>query len=43
MMKRIKENSTPQGLVSYLGLLKHGNTFKIKKELLNSYWMWEDI
>ncbi len=30
MMKRIKENLRPETMNSYLGLLKHGNTNKIK-------------
>jgi len=39
MMDRIKKNSAPQSLASYLGLLKYGDTFKVKHELLNNYWM----
>lgn len=41
MMNRIKENSTPETLASYLGLLKHGDTFGLKQKVLNDYWMWE--
>jgi len=34
MMKRIKESSKPETINSYLGLLKHGNTHKIKSKIL---------
>src|SRR3990167_10408621 len=30
MFKRIKENTKPEIINSYLGLLKHGNTFKLR-------------
>ena len=33
MFKRIKENTKPEIINSYLGLLKHGNTFKLKNVL----------
>ena len=39
MMDRIRKNSAPQSLASYLGLLKYGNTFKVRQELLNNCWM----
>jgi hypothetical protein len=35
MLKRIKKNSAKETLNSYLGLLKHGNTWKNRKEILN--------
>ena len=35
MFRRIKRNSNKESLNSYLGLLKHGDTQKIKNELLN--------
>ena len=34
MLKRIKENPRPEMLNSYLGLLKHGNGFKLKEKIL---------
>ncbi len=34
MMKRIAENPNNETLQSYLGLLKHGNTYKIREKLL---------
>lgn len=33
IIKRLKESSTPETINSYLGLLKHGNTGKIQKEV----------
>jgi RNA-directed DNA polymerase len=39
MMRKIKHNAKPESLASYLGLLKHGNSYKIKQELLNNYWI----
>ena len=41
MLAKIKNNPTPEALQSYLGLLKHGNTHKIKQELLGQYWLWQ--
>lgn len=34
MMKRIKESSVSETINSYLGLLKHGNTEKLQKEII---------
>src|SRR3989339_266697 len=39
MFNRIQQNPKNECLQSYLGLLKHGDTFKVKKELLNKYWL----
>lgn len=33
MFKRLKESSTSETFNSYFGLIKHGNTFKIKREI----------
>ena len=33
MLKKIKLNAKPETIASYLGLLKHGNTYKIKSKL----------
>jgi len=33
MIRRLAESSKPETLNSYLGLLKHGNTYKIRKSL----------
>lgn len=37
-LKRIKERPIAQMLNSYLGLLSHGNTYKIKDKILNMYY-----
>jgi retron-type reverse transcriptase len=39
MMKKIHNSAKPESLASYLGLLQHGRSYKIKQELLNSYWI----
>jgi retron-type reverse transcriptase len=39
MMRKIKDNARPESLASYLGLLKHGNSYKTEQELLNNYWI----
>ncbi len=33
MIRRMRERSTPETIASYRGLLKHGNTFKIRKNI----------
>lgn len=33
MFKRIKQNYKPETIQSYLGLLKHGNTYRIRKDI----------
>ena len=35
MIKRIKESPTMETINSYLGLLKHGNTWKLRQEIMN--------
>lgn len=39
MISRIINNPKPEGLASYLGMLKHGNAYKIKQDVLNNYWL----
>ncbi len=39
MFVRINKNPQKETLQSYLGLLKYGNTKKIKSELLQRYWV----
>lgn len=43
MMKRITIHPTPETLASYLGLLKHGNTYKLKQKLMDAYWLGKNI
>ena len=43
MAERILENPRSETLQSYLGLLSHGNTFKLRGELLMRYWLLENV
>ena len=36
MMGRINQNQNSASITSYLGLLNHGNAFKVRKKLLDS-------
>lgn len=38
MLRQISEHPTNETLQSYLGLLKHGNGFKVKEKLTNEFW-----
>ena len=40
MFKRIKDNPSEETLQSYLGLLGHGNTAKLQKDVKAEYWLW---
>jgi len=42
MLKRLKKNPTPESITSYLGFLKHGNTFSLQQKIVNDYWFWEE-
>ncbi len=39
MIKRIQKNPVPETLNSYLGLLKHGNTKKLQKLIIEEYYL----
>ncbi len=41
MIKRIKVNSVEETLNSYLGLLSHGNTHKLKSKVLREYFLFQ--
>ncbi|KKU73047.1 MAG: RNA-directed DNA polymerase [Parcubacteria group bacterium GW2011_GWA2_47_26] len=43
MMRRLQAHSLYEILQSYLGLLQHGNTFKMRQKVLQSYWFWHDL
>lgn len=34
------KDNLEQSLQSYLGVLSHGNTYKLRQKLLNTYWFW---
>ena len=40
MLTRIQDHPAPETVQSYLGLLKHGNTHKIRQNVLHEYWLW---
>jgi RNA-directed DNA polymerase len=40
MFGRLVETPKEEVFQSYLGLLGHGNTYKVEQELRNMYWMW---
>ncbi len=42
MLKRLGTNLKPESLASYLGLLKHGNTYNLQRKILNDYWFWKE-
>ncbi|MBU1615804.1 RNA-directed DNA polymerase [bacterium] len=42
MLNRLKKNAAPESLASYLGLLSHGNTYDLQKQVLNDYWFWRN-
>lgn len=39
MFKRLKQNSSKETMASYLGLLKHGNTYKLIRKYLEKYYV----
>ena len=39
MMSKIINNPKPEILASYLGMLKHGNAYKIKQNVMDNYWL----
>jgi RNA-directed DNA polymerase len=41
LFRRIAAHPTGETLQSYLGLLRHGNTFKIRRAALNTYGLWK--
>ena len=41
MMRRLRECEKEETVRSYLGLLSHGNTRKLRDEVLREYWVWK--
>ncbi len=41
MFARIKTHPTEETLQSYLGMLGHGNTVKLREQVLGEYWLWQ--
>ncbi len=40
MFTRVRKCSKPETLQSYFGLLKHGNTFGVRRQILINCWLW---
>lgn len=43
MMKRVQKNPKPETLTSYLGLLKHGNTEKLRQSVVKEYYLNQEV
>ncbi|MDP2593850.1 MAG: reverse transcriptase domain-containing protein [bacterium] len=39
MKQRIKQSTKIESLNSYLGLMQHGNTYQLKRQVLSDYWV----
>ncbi len=42
MLRRVKEHPTADTFQSYLGLLSHGNSHKIRDLVAEEYWLWRE-
>ena len=40
MFKNIRSSTGEAGFQSYIGLISHGNTLKIRKQVISEYWLW---
>ncbi len=41
MMRKLGEAESGATAMSYLGLLEHGNGFKLQQEVKNNNWLWQ--
>lgn len=41
MFDKIKAHATDETVASYLGLLFHGNTFRLQEEVVSQGWLWK--
>ncbi|OGH64176.1 MAG: hypothetical protein A2821_04145 [Candidatus Magasanikbacteria bacterium RIFCSPHIGHO2_01_FULL_41_23] len=39
MLRRLAKNFKPETLQSYLGMLSHGNTFRLRQSIKNDFWL----
>jgi retron-type reverse transcriptase len=39
MMRRVTSNPKLDSLASYLGMLKHGNAYRLKQTIIDNYWL----
>jgi len=40
MLRNIKSSVSKESLQSYLGLLSHGNSIKLREQVMGDYWLW---
>ncbi len=41
MMRNIRSSVSEAGLQSYLGLISHGNTIKLRERVMGEWWLWQ--
>lgn len=41
MLRNIKSSTGEAGFQSYLGLISHGNTIKLRQQVIGEYWLWQ--
>lgn len=42
MLRRVQDNPTEPTVQSYLGMMRHGQTHKLKKKVFSEYWLWQN-
>ena len=40
MLRNIRSSTGEAGFQSYLGLISHGNTVKLREQVISEYWLW---
>ncbi len=41
MLRNIRSSTGEAGFQSYLGLISHGNTVKLREQVISEYWLWQ--
>lgn len=41
MLRNIRNSTGEAGFKSYLGLISHGNTVKLREQAISEYWLWQ--
>ncbi len=41
MLRNIRSSTGEAGFRSYLGLISHGNTVKLRQQVISEYWLWQ--
>lgn len=42
MLRNIRSSTGEAGFKSYLGLISHGNTIKLRQQVIGEYWLWRE-